>query len=74
MYFITDPLENDTPSSGRYAMSDGKSTTWVNAGNKETRQIYNKTFEQLLDEICSEFRYCRVDLTILSTEDTVLAA
>jgi len=71
VYFITDPLEKDTPISGRYAMSDGKSTTWVNAGNKETRQIYTNTFEQQQERIASELRLCRVDLNILSTVDNV---
>ena len=72
-YLITDPLEKEPPTSGRFAMSNGKKTAWVNAGNAKTRQIYNNTFEQLLEEICSEFRHCRVDLTILSTEENILA-
>ncbi len=70
---ITDPLEKEPPTSGRFAMSNGKKTAWVNAGNAKTRQIYKNTFEQLLEGICSEFRHCRVDLTILSTEENILA-
>ena len=72
-YLITDPLEKDTPTSGRYAMSDGKSTAWVNAGNKQTRQIYTNTFEQQQEKIASELRHCRVNLNILSTVDNVSA-
>ncbi|MBT5794998.1 MAG: DUF58 domain-containing protein [Deltaproteobacteria bacterium] len=72
-YLITDPLEKDTPTSGRYAMSDGKTTAWVNAGNSKTRQIYTNTFEQHQERVASELRLCRVSLNILSTVDNVSA-
>ena len=72
-YLITDPLEKDTPTSGRYAMSDGKTTAWVNAGNSKTRQIYTNTFEQHQERVASELRLCRVSLNIFSTVDNVSA-
>jgi uncharacterized protein (DUF58 family) len=70
-YLVTDPLEQEVPSSGRYSVSDGNSTTWIDAGNKQTRKIYASTFEKQYEALAAELRLCRVSLKILSTVDNV---
>ena len=70
-FIISDPLEKEAPPSGRYAMSDGEATAWVNSGNSKTRQIYTSTFDEQLKKLELELRLCRVSLKMLSTVDNV---
>ena len=70
-YLVIDPLEKEAPSAGRYAMSDGNKTAWINTGNKQTRQIYASTFDDQLKRLAAELRICRVSLEVLSTVDDV---
>ena len=70
-YFISDPLEKEAPTSGRYAMSDGESITWVNSGNSKTRQLYASTFEEQQKSLEYELQLCRLSLKMLSTVDNI---
>ena len=70
-FFISDPPENETPSSGRYAMSDGEAVAWVNSENSTTRQLYASTYEDQLKNLKHELQLCRLSLKMLSTVDNV---
>jgi uncharacterized protein (DUF58 family) len=70
-FLISDPLEKETPSSGRYAMSDGEAVAWVNSENSKTRQLYASTYEDQLKNLKHELQLCRLSLKMLSTVDNV---
>jgi len=70
-FLISDPLEKEAPSSGRYAMSDGETVAWVNSENLKTRQLYASTYEDQLKSLKHELQLCRLSLKMLSTVDNV---
>ena len=70
-FLISDPLEKEAPSSGRYAMSDGEAVAWVNSENSKTRQLYASAYEDQLKSLKHELQLCRLSLKMLSTVDNV---
>ena len=70
-YLISDPLEKEAPSSGRYAMSDGKVSFWVNSGNSKIRKLYASTYNKQQKNLEKELQFCKLSLKMMSTEDNV---
>ncbi len=64
-----DPLEKEIPVLGRFAMSDGDTTLWINSANKNTKQNYTASFEQYSQFLQTDLRRCGVDLKMISTVD-----
>ena len=70
-YLISDPLEKDAPSSGRYAISDGKVSVWFNTGISKTRKLYASTFKKQQKDLEYELQLCKLSLKMISTVDNV---
>lgn len=71
VHLVSDPLEKTAPSSGRYAVSDGDSIYWFNSANSKIRQDYAGSYEEQLNNLTNEIRFCRASLKMLSTIDDV---
>lgn len=69
---IYDPIETDLPLSGSYKVSDGTTTTQVNASSKKSRQQYHTQFEQRRQKLQQFCRQNRILILSVSTDKECL--
>ena len=69
---ISDPLERELPSAGRYAVSDGQGRSVLETGNPALANRYRQDFDRDREALRREYQSLRVPLIPLSTEHAPL--
>ena len=68
---VVDPLELEAPPPGRYAVTDGRHTGFLDTGSVRTREQYNSYFKKHHERIENLMRQYQIPLLKLSTIDDV---
>ena len=69
---ISDPLEQQLPAAGRYAVTDGVVRSSLDTGSPSVRQRYARQYQQQREQLIERYRSLRIPVIELSTESAPL--
>lgn len=66
---MSDPLEQNLPSAGRWAFSSGENYLQLNTAESNLRRAFSDQYLQQLESLEQQFRRLRVPLLQLTTAE-----